>query len=118
VAVSPSLRAVFFAAQSILSGDAEIAVIILADEESYLALLLASPDAIGRWNLLPRARLAVRSLTGVDSALQVAGIAPDDIHVIKDNALSISDLLDELEDKSARWGMVSTGRLALLMERI
>ncbi len=65
VNVSSSLRAVFFAAQSILSGDQELAVVVGLGGEGSTALLLASPDTVGRFNLLPRAAfgraLAIRN---------------------------------------------------------
>ncbi len=64
--VSSSLRATFFAAQSILSFDVDVVIVIGAQANASTALLLASPDAVGRWNLMPRARLAARSLNGID----------------------------------------------------
>ena len=68
VNVSSSLRAVFFAAQSILSGDLELVVVIGMGKDVSTVLLLASPDSVGRFNLLPRARLVARSLSGTETA--------------------------------------------------
>ena len=85
------------------------------------ALLLASPDAVGRWNLMPRARLAARSLNGIDSALRAAELELKDVTIIKDGkhgASLIKELLDELEQQSARWGIVRMNELALSIERI
>jgi hypothetical protein len=121
VNVSSSLRAVFFAAQSILSGDLELVIVIGVSEGSYTALLLASPDSVGRYNLLPRARLAARSLAGTDTALRAAGLASDEISISKNGergALLMKELLEELEQQQKQWGLVSTGPSALLMERI
>jgi len=120
VTVSSSLRALFYSAQAILSGDVEMNIVTGAGKASFIALLLASPDAVGRWNLMPRARLAARSLTGVESALRAAGLSSAEITISKDGRLGASlvkEVLDGLEQKSARWGMVSMDSLALLLER-
>jgi hypothetical protein len=119
--VSSSLRATFFAAQSILSLDADAVIVVGIETLVSTAMLLASPDAVGRWNLMPRARLAARSLAGIDSALRTAELESKDVTIIKDGkhgATLIKDLLDELEGQSARWGMVTMNDLALLIERI
>ena len=119
--VSLSLRATFFAAQSILSLDADVVIVVGIETNASTALLLASPDAVGRWNLMPRARFAARSLTGVDSVLRAAELELKDVTIIKDGKYGVAlikELLDELEQKSARWGMVTINELALLIERI
>jgi hypothetical protein len=121
VNVSSSLRAIFFAAQSILSGDLELVIVIGVGEGTSTTLLLASPDSVGRYNLLPRARLAARSLSGTDAALRAAGLAIDEVSITKSGdqgALLVKELLEELEQQQKQWGLVSTGRSALLMERI
>jgi hypothetical protein len=119
--VSSSLRAIFFAAQSILSFDVDVLIVLDIEDNISTAILLASPDAVGRWNLIPRARLAARSLNGIESALRAAELELKDVTIIKDgkySALLIKELLDELEQKSARWGIITVKELALLMERI
>ena len=119
--VLSSLRAAFFASQSILSGDTDVLIVVGVETLVATAILLASPDAVGRWNLIPRARLAARSLSGVDSALRAAGLESNDVMIIRDGkygALLVKELLDELEQKSVRWGMVTMNELALLIERI
>jgi acetyl-CoA acetyltransferase len=119
--VSSSLRATFFAAQSILSLDVDVVIVVGVETNVSTAILLASPDAVGRWNLMPRARLATRSLTGIVSALHAAGLTSGDVTMGKDgkySALLIKELLDELEQKSARWGIITVNELALLIERI
>ena len=121
VNVSSSLRAVFFGAQAILSGDLDLVVVIGLCEDGSTALLLASPDAVGRYNLLPRARLAARSLSGSDSALSAAGLVSGEVAVSKDGergALLVKKVLEELEQRQAQWGLVSMDQAALLMERI
>jgi hypothetical protein len=121
VNISSSLRAVFFAAQSILSGDLELVIVIGLGEGTSTALLLASPDSVGRYNLLPRARLAARSLSGTEAACRAAGLAIDEVSITKSGdqgALLVKELLEELEQQQKQWGLVSTGQSALLMERI
>ena len=74
-----------------------------------------------RWNLLPRARLAARSLNGIESALRVAELELKDVTITKNGkngAVLIKETLDELEEQSARWGMVTMNELALLIERL
>ena len=59
---------------------------------------------------MPRARLAARSLNGIESALRVAEIELKDVTIVKDGkygAVLIKETLDELEGQSARWGMVT-----------
>jgi hypothetical protein len=117
VSVSSSLRAVFFAAEAILSEDADLILVVGVNGAEATALVLASPDSVGRWNLSPRARLAARSLAGPEAALAAAG----DVPLRKDGphgAALLHELIDELEEKSARWGLVSVGSLALAVERI
>ena len=119
--VSSSLRAAFFAAQSILSFDADVVIVVGIETNISTVLLLASPDAVGRWNLLPRVRLAARSLNGTESALRAAEIELKDVTITKNGengAVLIKETLDELEGQSARWGMVTMNELALLIERI
>ncbi len=120
-AVSSSLRAVFFAAQSILSGDVELAVVVGMHAEASVAISLASPDAVGRWNLLPRARLAARSLAGAESALRAAGLATQDPAISLNGqagALLVEELLGKLDEQKAQWGLVSVGKMALVVERV
>jgi len=119
--VSSSLRGTFFAAQSILSFDVDVLIVIGIESDSSTALLLASPDAVGRWNLMPRARLAARSLNGTESALRAAEFELKDVTITKNGkngAVLIKETLDELEEQSARWGMVTMNELALLIERL
>ena len=71
--VSSSLRATFFAAQSILSGDVDVMIVIGMENNTSTVILLASPDAVGRWNLMPRARLAARSLNGIEFGVESRG---------------------------------------------
>ncbi len=121
VGVSSSLRALFFAADSILSDDVELAVVTGLDADSSTSFLLASPEMVGRLNLLPRARLAARSLAGPEPALRLAGLASTDVDVSKTGdhgALLVIELLNELEAQSARWGLLSASTVVLLLERI
>ena len=114
------MRAIFFAAQSILSGDLELVVVVEAGARGCSAILLTAPEPIGRWNLMPRARLATRSLTGSAAALQAAGIAAGEVTVSRDgdSLVLASEVMDELERGQGKWGMLAAGELALLIERI
>ena len=113
VRVSPRLRAVFYAADSILSDDVAASVTVLIGEESS-AFVLASPEAVGRLNLLPSARLAARSLTGKEAALSEAGLGEADLELCKeDGEGALLDLLSELETRPARWGLLTAGEHAV-----
>jgi hypothetical protein len=119
--ISSGLRAVIFAAQSILSGDVELVVVLGVDSTASTSLLLASPEAVGKSNLVPRARIAARSLAGVDVVLRFAEITSGDVTVTKqgeDGILLLNELMDELEATQAQWGLVTTGQYAIVMERI
>ncbi len=119
--ISSSLRAIIFAAQSILSGDVELVVVVGVDGAAATALLLASPEAVGKLNLAPRARLAARSLAGADAALRFAGITSADVTVTREGEsgdLLLNELLDELEAAQAQWGLVAAGQYAVVLERV
>ncbi len=121
VGVSSSMRALFFGAQSILNDGMDLIVVAGVDGRGTSAVVLSSPEAVGRWNLVPRGRLAARSLQGTEAALRQAGIASEELAVIKQSesgARLLSELLDELELRQARWGMVVVGDMALLVERV
>jgi hypothetical protein len=117
----PSLRAAFLAAAEILSEEAQIVIAAGIDADETAAFVLASPEAVGRLNLAPRARLAARSLSGLETALRHAEITASDIEVTRNGArpmVLLDDLLDELDRRPARWGAVTSGELALLVERL
>ena len=99
----------------------DIVAVVSIETNASTALLLASADAVGRWNLMPRARLAARSLNGVESALRGAEIELKDVTITKNGrngAVLIKETLDELEEQSARWGMITVNELVLLIERL
>ncbi len=119
--VYTSLRAIFFAAASILSDDVELSVVVGMEPGASAVLVLASPGAVGRLNLLPRARVAARSLAGAERALRAAELNASDVQIAKTGehaAHFLSDLLDELDAKAARWGLVSGGEVVMLVERL
>lgn len=120
VGVSSSLRALAFSADSILSDDAGLTVVIGLTVDECVAVLLASPETVGRLNLLPPARLAARSLNGAEPALRLAGINSSDVQICKDgdSFILLHALFDELESQTARWGLISSANLTLLIERI
>ena len=120
--VSPGLRALLFAAASLLSDGAELALVVGLDGQAAAAALLASAEAVGRLNLFPCARLAGRSLRGPGAALRQAGLQPADLEVSRESPrgalLLLDDLLKDLESRRARWGMLRAGELALVIERL
>ncbi len=119
--IATSLRAIFFAASSMLSDDVELSIVIGLDAVANTAFVLASPEAVGRLNLLPRARIAARSLDGSERALRAAGLDSTEVELTKagkNAAQLLYELLEELDAKAARWGMVSTGAASILVERV
>jgi len=64
------------------------------------ALLLASPKAVGRYNLLPRARLAARCVVGSDPVLMLDGPIPATRQVLERAGLSL-DEIDVIEINEA-----------------
>lgn len=120
-AVLPGLRALFFAAASMLSDDAELSLVVGLQQDGGTAFVMASPEAVGRLNLLPRARIAARSLAGGEAALRAVGLAEADVEICMDGVSAASglyELLEELETKPARWGTLSSGEVVILVERV
>jgi acetyl-CoA acetyltransferase family protein len=56
------------------------------------ALVIASPAAIGRYNLSPMARIAARSVVGTDPVLMLDGPIPATRMVLKDAGLKLEDI--------------------------
>jgi acetyl-CoA acyltransferase len=56
------------------------------------ALVLASPEAVGRYNLLPRARLVARTVVGSDPVLMLDGPIPATRQVLKKAGLALDDI--------------------------
>jgi len=121
VVVSPGLRAVFLAAQSVLSGDVDMVAVVGLITHASTALVMASPEAVGRLNLFPRARLAARSLAGLDLALRAAEIEGNDIAIFKkgdDGVALVKELIEEMEEQQVKWGAVTEGETVLIVERV
>ncbi len=119
--VSTGMRAVFFAAASMLSDDAALSVAIGLSTASSAAFVLASPEAVGRINLMPRARIAARSLAGPEPALKIAGLQSTDVEISREGTQglqSLYELLEEMDTKAARWGMLAAEKLVILIERV
>jgi acetyl-CoA acyltransferase len=68
--------------------------------DASAALLLASPKAVGRHNLLPRARLAARCVVGSDPVLMLDGPIPATRQVLERAGLSL-DEIDVIEINEA-----------------
>jgi len=60
--------------------------------DSAAALLIASPEAIGRLNLIPRARIVARSVIGSDPVLMLDGPIPATRMVLKRAGLELQDM--------------------------
>ena len=116
--VSPGLRAPFFAAASMLSDDVQLSLAVTLDVDAASAFVLASPEAVGGLNLFPRARIAARSLAGTEPAVRQAGLALADVEICKAGGAALHDVLNELDARPARWGLVTDGDMALLIERL
>ena len=119
--VSSSLRALFFAAQSILGEDTDLVLVGGAQDGQSAALLLASPAAVGVYNLIPLARIDAFSLNGVDAARRKAKLTYEDVEITLDGpcgALLTAKMANELQERGAHWGMVSVAGAAMLIERV
>jgi hypothetical protein len=117
-----SLRALFFAAQSILCEDVELVLVGGLENGECAALLLGSPRAVGVYNLLPLARVDARSLDGVEAALAKAEITPEDVVGLtlkgSSGALLAVELVAALAESEARWGMLMVDEAVMLAERV
>lgn len=60
--------------------------------DSAAALLIASPEAIGRLNLVPRARIVARSVIGSDPVLMLDAPIPATRLVLKQAGLELQDI--------------------------
>jgi acetyl-CoA acetyltransferase len=121
VTVSSSLRALFFAAQSILCEDVDLVLVSGAQGGQSAALLLASPAAVGIYNLTPLARVEAFSLAGADAVLKKAELSHEDVEISLEGtcgALLMAQLVSELQEREAYWGMVSVAGMAMLIERV
>jgi acetyl-CoA acyltransferase len=56
------------------------------------ALVLASPAAVGRYNLMPRARILARVVTGTDPVLMLDGVIPATKMVLEKSGLALDDM--------------------------
>lgn len=68
--------------------------------DAAAALLLASPTAIGKYNLSPRARVVARTVVGSDPVLMLDGPIPATQQVLKKAGLSL-DEIDVIEINEA-----------------
>ncbi len=121
VTVSSSLRALYFAAQSILCEQADLALAVGAQDGQAAALLLASPAAVGVYNLMPLARVDAFSLAGADAALKKAELSLEAIEIRLEGtcgALLAVQLITKLQEQGAHWGLVSVAGAAMLIERV
>ena len=64
------------------------------------ALVLASPEAVGRYNLLPMARIVARAVVGTDPVLMLDGVIPATQMVLKKAGLTL-DEMDVIEINEA-----------------
>jgi hypothetical protein len=122
VTISSSMRALFFAAQSVLCEDAGLVLVGGAQDGECAALLLAGPAAVGIYNLLPLARLDARSLAGAEDALRKAELASEEVEIRLEGscgALLAVELVHTLIQQNARWGILTVAdKASLLIERV
>jgi hypothetical protein len=121
LALPSSLRALFFAAQSILCGDADLVLVGGSQDGQCAALLLAGPAAVGIYNLLPLARIDARSLVSAEDALKQAGLSTEDVEIKLEGtcgALLAAQAVAELQGRRAGWGLVTVGTIAMLIQRV
>jgi acetyl-CoA acyltransferase len=60
--------------------------------DAAAALLLASPKAVGRFNLIPRARIVARDVIGSDPVLMLDGPIPATRQVLERAGLDLADM--------------------------
>ncbi len=81
-----SLRPVFKPAGKITAGNSSQV------SDGAAALLLASPRAVGRYNLAPRARIVARFVTGSDPVLMLDGPIQATRQILKRSNLTLGDM--------------------------
>jgi acetyl-CoA acetyltransferase family protein len=83
------------------------------------ALLLASEKAVGRYNLSPRARVAVRVVTGSDPVLMLDGPIPATQQALKRAGLSLDDIdVVEINEAFASVVLAWSKELGAGLERV
>jgi acetyl-CoA acyltransferase len=60
--------------------------------DAAAALVLASPQAVGRYNLMPRARVVARAVVGSDPVLMLDAPIPATREVLKRSGLTLEDI--------------------------
>lgn len=121
VSLNSSLRALAYAAQTLQSGQASLLLAAGGLPGDYAACLLAAPEIIGARNLDPLAQLAAWSFDGLPRALAQAEITEEDLALRLSGAsgiLAVYELLSALQQKKARWGLVSAAGGFLTLERL
>jgi acetyl-CoA C-acetyltransferase len=81
-----ALKPVFKAEGVITAGNASQV------SDGAAALLLASPTAVGRYNLLPRARIVAQAVVGSDPVLMLDGPIPATQRVLQKAGLAVEDI--------------------------
>lgn len=121
VSLNSSLRALAYAAQTLQSGQVSLLLAAGGLPGDYAACLLAAPEIIGARNLDPLAQLAAWSFDGLPRALAQAEITEEDLALRLSGAsgiLAVYELLSTLQQKKARWGLVSAAGGFLTLERL
>lgn len=121
VTVSSSLRALVFAAHTILCEGADLVLVGGRDNRESAALLLASPAVVGIYNLMPLARIDAHSLVSMEHAIQKAGRTDQDIDIKLEGTcgvLLMAQLVDQLQEHQVGLGLVRVGAGAILIERV
>ncbi len=120
-------QALHCAAQAILAGDVELALVGGPVDDAFAALVLCSPSPVGRLNLDPLLRIAARTLgpQAVARAFAMAEVEAADLQNSLEGVenLSLPTLLEQLMQRRLRYGLFasplgSAGQLATLVERL
>jgi acetyl-CoA acetyltransferase family protein len=83
------------------------------------AVLLASPRAVGRYNLTARARIAARSVVGSDPVLMLDGPIPATRQVLKRAGLALDDIdVFEINEAFASVVLAWSKELAIDLEKV
>ncbi len=121
VILNSSLRALSYAAQTLLSREASLVLVAGGLPGDYAAFLLAAPEIIGARNLEPLALLASWSFDGLPRALAKAEIAEEELACRlsgPSGALTVYELLATLRREKTHWGLAAASAGFLTLERV
>lgn len=121
VTLNSSLRAITYAAQTLLSREASLILAAGGLPGDYAAFALAAPEVIGARNLEPLALLASWSFDGLPRALAKAEITEEDLACRLSGpagVLTVYELLATLQREKSHWGLATVSDAFLTLERV